>query len=198
MKKTNICFLCIALFFLAIYPAKASQLDTILVYSNELSLVVLITPQADKQAEVITIPSKTVFPIQCANQTPATLSSISEESMSSCIMDSLSTSLSLSITHYIYLDGNSIDTDYPSTLTMQRIHSFEQLQTYFSKLSEQLELSIVWKFPQYMKTDLSLWELYDFYTLYISEDFMMRYKFLHLLQVGNRWYALDKKQYSVP
>lgn len=195
MRK--IILLCISscLLLYTMLPVRAAQTKTILLYSDHLSVIMLITPMNNYEVMISTIPSNTVFPIQCANKRLSTLSSISQVAMKDCMIDTLSSSLSISITNYIYLHGVEIDKDYTTKLAMSDIKSFAQLQDYFSTLGVQIQPSVLWKFPQYMSTDMSLMELYDFYKLYKADDFSIRYSFLHLFSYQNKWYALDSRLY---
>lgn len=197
MKKIKILSICSCLMLLSCLPAHAATATTILIYSDRLSMFLLLTAKNDHEVDIATIPSDIVFPITCANNTPATLSTITDADMQTCMIETVSSALSISVTKYIYLHGKAIEQAYVTTLSMKDIQNLEQLQSYFSAIGEQVHLSVVWKFPQYMNTNLSLSQIYDLYQIYKAEDFSITYHFLHLLQYQYKWYALDRHFYPV-
>lgn len=197
MKTIYTYTICLCLFLATLCPVNAAQKKTILIYSDTLSVILLLTPQGDHSAELLTIPSNTILPIQCAKQTPASLSTITNFSMQDCMEESISTSLSIPITNYIYLYGDRIDAEFSSSLSMRDIQNFDQLYHYFSLLGEQVQISTLWKLPDVIETDLSLFDFYDLYQFYRHEDFSIHYRYLHLLQYGSHWYALDKQSYPI-
>lgn len=193
-KKILLCF---SLFFLQISTLYASTEQTILVYSADMQSLFLITSKQDSAIHINTIPLSMVLPVTCANNAPMPLSSIANEATQNCLQQTLVNGLSINIKQYAYLDLTKIEKDYPLTSKHQNLSGFSDFQAYFSELGSQLNSEVIWNYNSYVRTNLSFMDLYEFYTMYTSENFKLSYGFLNLYDVHQEWIPLERTFYTV-
>lgn len=185
------------IFLNTVVPTKASNIEgeTVLMYSSELPMIFLLTPGHSNRVQIISVPINTMFPISCANGLPATLSTVTTENMASCLAQTLTSSLQIDITYTVYLDIKTIDHDYALSLNASHLKNFDDLQIYFGELSKKLQLSILWKYSTYIKTNIQVWDLPKYYHLYTAKDIDIHYHFLNLIGLDQKWYPIDKTIY---
>lgn len=193
MKKILAICLCLLQCTSAVQAKSAS---TILLYGDALSTTLLLTIHENNEIDVLSLPNNLVLPITCANKNAA-LWTITSEASSSCLTSTLQQTFQLSIDHTLYLHTKAIDQDFPQKLKGSDLKNMDDITTYFEYLAEQSNVSMLWKYQDYIATDMSLWELKDFYPLFTNDSLQMKYQYLHLIGNQGYWFALDRNPYPI-
>lgn len=185
--------LIICLFLLNPITSYAKDTKTILIYSKDMQQLFILKSVNDTDIELRTIDKSTYIKPACASSTLVSIDSLL--SSKACLIDSIEQNFSLTIDNYINLNLEAIDEDYTLTYRATDLHSFDDVQTYFEELGATINFSVIWRFYEYMDTDLDIKELFDFYDLYASESLTTTYYYPFLIQINSHWIPLDKSFY---
>lgn len=192
--------LCFLLLFYPLFTTTTKAIasnekeEAILVYGDDLSMVFLISIRPSQTIAIRTLPSNSVIPAVCANNQVVTLSSLNDQA---CLTSSLMAAYPIDIVNTIYISTQKIEEDFKVSKRAKELSSFADMQIYFHELGSQLSFSIIFSLHHYIKTYVSLSDLYTYYQLYTADDLSIQYYFLHLIQLDfSHWISLDTAFYK--
>lgn len=181
MKQT----LCVCLFCLSLtlVPLHAKEQKYYLIASREIPYLIVASLQDETHVTMHLIPQK----LQLDEQT---LLSNSEEALANT-EESIRALLQLPISGSIYLYMEEIEKEKNVPYTEDTFSSISSLCDYFHELSASIQLSDLFHYKDYLKSDLSLSEYYHLYKVFKQKDLKITYAYLNYIEMRDRCLPLD-------
>ncbi len=191
MKKI-ITYILVCAFMIS--PIHAQSKETILVYIEGHEALYIAELYSD-EIKIKEVNTKLYLPLVCLANESSTIESVDFNNSYSCLIDSLSDAFNIKIDHYVSLNLakllQELDLDYPKDGS---INTMNKLCT---KIKDEIGISEILNYKDYVETSLGFDDLYDFYKLSKS-DIEITQHTLNYIIFEDTYIALQQEFLQVP
>lgn len=195
MKKI---LLIICMLIMNITAVNAENPKQILILAKELPDMYILQDDGNKQFQVRILDRRTAMPMTCLNQEKARFDELKlNETAITCQIQSINSHMNLRIKHYIRLNLSNIAKDFHIKLKDYDLHKFSSTLQIFQAIGQHLSFKTIANYQHYLKTDLSLSDLYTLFKHYQDGPIQVHYLYPRLiwLPLNKSYYPLDKTFY---
>lgn len=171
----------------------------ILILANELPDMYILQDDGNKQFQVRILDRRTALPMTCLNEDKARFDELKlNEAAITCQMTSINKHMNLNIKNYIRLNLTNIAADFHIQLKDYDLHTFHATLQIFQIIGHNLSFKTISNYKHYIKTDLSLSDLYTLFKHYQNGPIQVNYRYPRLiwLPLEKAYYPLDKTYYN--
>lgn len=190
MKKM---LLIICMLYMNITVVNAKSPKQILILAKELPDMYILQDDGNKQFQVRILDRRTSLPMTCLNQEKARFDELKlNETAITCQMQSINTHMDLHIKNYIRLNLSNIAKDFQINLKDYDLHNFSSTLQIFQIIGHNLSFKTISNYQHYIKTDLSLSDLYTLFKHYQDGPIQVNYRYPRLI-----WFTREKTYYPL-
>lgn len=183
-------FLTLSCVFLAFLPIQASTQPHILILCEDLPYIIIADVLDEQSVQMNMVASDIVLPM-FANKLPTTVSSQNYSQDKETIKKSIEDFFSISIrnTIVVNLDTLSKDVDLPYNSTT--FHSLHDITNYFDKVVDELDISMIFHYQNYIESDMNLSDYYHYYQIFKDNNVDIQYAYMNYLKSDSFSIPLD-------
>lgn len=183
-------FLTICLFGTTLLPLQAKVNTSVLVVSKQLPYIMYIDIPDEKHMNVYFISRDMMLPTNCRNEvTP--LKKLDLRTELSCVKQSIESFFHKKSSHYVYVHLNRIAETLKLSYKNIDFTKLSNLCDYFGNVVQHLKFSMLLHYQNYIESDFSLSDYYDFYHMFKGKSVAISYHYVNQLYVGSYTLPMD-------
>lgn len=190
MKFKRLCISFLICLFTLI-PVRASDTTRILLISDQIPFVIIAELEGSTM-KVNMIPAKLTLPLPDVNNYPSALNTLDYTKNTDSLRGSLTEFYNKEIDHVVNIHAEEIANDLDLSISNYDMSTMTGITDFFEVVSDKIHVSMIFKYKDYITSDMGLSQYYDLYQLF-RNDVTITYAYASYFMIDDLYLPLNNE-----